>query len=98
MNFTTSGIRHLHGHPPGRKLRVWPAVRSASSDWSLARAFAIIATIILLYTVTCSVSKAKIRQWYGWSIIILSDIAFGAVTVFGNETPVHQRGRTTAVG
>jgi hypothetical protein len=26
--------------------------------------------------------KGKIRQWYGWGLIVLSDIAFGAVTVF----------------
>jgi hypothetical protein len=26
--------------------------------------------------------KGKIRQWYGWLIIVLSDIAFAAVTVF----------------
>ena len=27
-------------------------------------------------------SKGKLRQWYGWGLIVLSDIAFAAVTVF----------------
>jgi hypothetical protein len=26
--------------------------------------------------------KGKVRQWYGWGLIILSDIAFAAVTIF----------------
>ena len=26
--------------------------------------------------------KGKVRQWYGWGIIILSDLAFASVTVF----------------
>ncbi len=26
--------------------------------------------------------KGKLRQFYGWSLIILSDIAFAAVTIF----------------
>jgi flagellar biosynthesis protein FlhB len=43
---------------------------------------AIVATIILLYYGDMLGFKGKLRQWYGWSIIILSDIAFGAVTVF----------------
>ncbi|MEW6092975.1 MAG: hypothetical protein AB1531_03315, partial [Chloroflexota bacterium] len=43
---------------------------------------AIIATIILLYYGDMIGLKGKLRQWYGWAIIILSDIAFGSVTVF----------------
>ena len=26
--------------------------------------------------------KGKVRQWYGWALIVFSDIAFAAVTVF----------------
>ncbi|MBK8782984.1 MAG: hypothetical protein IPO22_14515 [Anaerolineales bacterium] len=43
---------------------------------------AIIATIILLYYGDMLELKGKFRQLYGWSIIILSDIALAAVTVF----------------
>jgi hypothetical protein len=26
--------------------------------------------------------KGKVRRWYGWGIIILSDLAFASVTIF----------------
>ena len=26
--------------------------------------------------------KGKVRRWYGWSIILLSDLAFASVTIF----------------
>lgn len=43
---------------------------------------AIIATILLLYYADMAGLKGKVRQWFGWLIIIGSDVAFGAVTVF----------------
>ena len=43
---------------------------------------AIIATIILLYYGDMLGLKGRLRQLYGWGIIILSDIAFAAVTLF----------------
>jgi len=43
---------------------------------------AIIATIILLYYADLIGLKGKARQWFGWTIIIASDVAFAAVTVF----------------
>jgi hypothetical protein len=43
---------------------------------------AIVATIILMYYGDMIGLKGKIRQWYGWAIIILSDIAFASVTIF----------------
>ena len=42
----------------------------------------IIATIILLYYADLAGLKGKIRQWFGWIIIIASDMAFTAVTLF----------------
>ena len=42
----------------------------------------IIATIILLYYGDMIGLKGRLRQLYGWGIIVLSDIAFAAVTVF----------------
>ncbi len=42
---------------------------------------AIIATILLLYYADLAGLKGKVRQWFGWLIIIGSDVAFGAVTI-----------------
>ncbi|HEY9076275.1 MAG TPA: hypothetical protein VIO61_07010 [Anaerolineaceae bacterium] len=41
----------------------------------------IIATIILLYYADLAGIKGKIRQWFGWIVILGSDLAFGAVAV-----------------
>jgi hypothetical protein len=41
---------------------------------------AVIATIILLYYANMIGLKGKIRQWFGWAIIVGSDVAFMAVT------------------
>jgi hypothetical protein len=63
--------------------RVWPAHEERielTGHWHVLSA--IIATIILLYYGDMLGLKGKIRKWYGWSIIIFSDIAFGAVTIF----------------
>jgi len=42
----------------------------------------LIATIILLYYADLAGLKGKARKWFGWILIIGSDIAFGSVTVF----------------
>ncbi|NOZ71880.1 MAG: hypothetical protein GXP38_08195, partial [Chloroflexi bacterium] len=42
----------------------------------------IIATIILLYYADLAGLKGKVRQWFGWIVIIASDTAFAAVTLF----------------
>jgi hypothetical protein len=42
----------------------------------------IIATIILLYYGDLAGLKWRVRQWFGWTIIIASDVAFAAVTLF----------------
>ena len=43
---------------------------------------AIVATIILLYYGDLLGLKGKVRQLYGWGIIVSSDLAFASVTVF----------------
>ena len=35
-----------------------------------------------MYFADLSGLKGKVRQWFGWLLIILSDLAFGSVTVF----------------
>jgi hypothetical protein len=83
MNFTTSGIGIFMAIRLDEIFRVWPAREERielTGHWHVLSA--IIATIILLYYGDMLGLKGKIRQVYGWSILVLSDIAFGAVTIF----------------
>ena len=83
MNFTTSGLGIFMAVKLDDIFRVWPAREERielTGHWHVLSA--IIATIILLYFGDMNGFKGRLRQWYGWSIIILSDIAFASVTVF----------------
>ena len=83
MNFTTSGIGIFMAIRLDEIFRVWPAREERielTGHWHALSA--IIATIILLYYGDMIGLKGKIRQLYGWTIILLSDIALGAVTIF----------------
>jgi len=83
MNFTTSGIGIFMAIKLDEIFRVWPAREERielTGHWHALSA--IIATIILMYYGDMIGLKGKVRQLYGWSIIFLSDIALGAVTVF----------------
>lgn len=64
-------------------IRVWPAREERivlTGHWHVLSG--IIATILLLYYADLSGLKGKARQWFGWIIIIGSDLAFGAVALF----------------
>lgn len=64
-------------------IRVWPARDERTmltSHWHILSA--IIATIILLRLADMWGLKGKVRQWFGWLVIVGSDVAFGAVTIF----------------
>jgi hypothetical protein len=83
MNFTTSGIGIFMAVKLDEIFRVWPAREERielTGHWHALSA--IIATIILMYYGDMLGLKGKIRQLYGWSIIIFSDIALAGVTVF----------------
>ncbi|MBV6396904.1 MAG: hypothetical protein HFACDABA_02508 [Anaerolineales bacterium] len=83
MNFTTSGIGIFMAIRLDEVFRVWPAREERielTGHWHALSA--IIATIILMYYGDMLGLKGKVRQIYGWSIIFLSDLALGAVTVF----------------
>ncbi len=83
MNFTTSGIGIFMAVRLDEIFRVWPAREERielTGHWHVLSA--IIATIILMYYGDMIGLKGKVRQWYGWSLIIFSDIAFAAVTIF----------------
>ena len=83
MNFTVSGVGIFMAVRLDEIFRVWPAREeriSLTGHWHILAA--IIATIIILYYADISGLKGKVRKWFGWIVIIGSDIAFGAVTVF----------------
>ena len=83
MNTTVSGIGIFMAIRLDEIFRVWPAREERielTGHWHVLSA--IIATIILLYYGDMIGLRGKVRQFYGWSIIILSDIAFAAVTFF----------------
>jgi len=83
MNFTVSGIGIFYAVRLDEIFRMW-AHRDErielTGHWHVLSA--IIATIILLYYGDMINLKGRIRRLYGWGIIVLSDLAFGAVTIF----------------
>ncbi|MFZ5922961.1 MAG: hypothetical protein ACOYY3_18100 [Chloroflexota bacterium] len=83
MNFTVSGVGIFLAVKLEEIFRVWPHREeriTLTGHWHILSS--LIATIILMYFADLSGMKGKIRQWFGWLIIILSDIAFGSATVF----------------
>ncbi len=83
MNFTTSGIGIFMAIRLDEIFRVWPAREERielTGHWHVLSA--IVATIILLYYGDMIGLKGTLRKIYGWAIIIFSDIAFAAVTIF----------------
>ncbi|MFP3854875.1 MAG: hypothetical protein ACLFWD_11345, partial [Anaerolineales bacterium] len=83
MNFTVSGVGIFMAVKLEEIFRVWPHREERiilTGHWHILAS--LIATIILLYYADLSGLKGRIRRWFGWSLIILSDLAFGAVTIF----------------
>jgi hypothetical protein len=83
MNFTVSGVGIFMAVRLDEIFRVWPAREeriSLTGHWHILSG--IIATIILLYYADLAGLTGRQRRWFGWLVIIGSDVAFGAVTVF----------------
>jgi len=83
MNFTVSGVGILMAVRLDEIFRVWPAREERielTGHWHILSA--IVATIILLYYGDMIGLKGRIRKLYGWSIIILSNLAFASGTAF----------------
>jgi hypothetical protein len=83
MNFTVSGIGIFYAVRLDEIFRLWAYHEERielTGHWHVLSA--IIATIILLYYGDMIGLKGKIRQLYGWGIILLSDLAFASVTIF----------------
>ncbi len=83
MNFTVSGIGIFFAIRLDEIFRMWPHREERielTGHWHVLSA--IIATIILLYYGDLAGLKGRLRRLYGWAIILLSDLAFAAVTLF----------------
>ncbi len=82
MNFTTSFVGIFFAVKLDEIIRVWPAREERlelTGHWHVLSA--IIATILLFYFADLVGLKGKAWQWFGWLIIIFSDLAFGATAL-----------------
>jgi hypothetical protein len=83
MNFTVSGVGIFMAVKLDEIFRVWPHREeriTLTGHWHILAS--LIATIILLYYGDLSGLKGNVRRWFGWLIIIMSDLAFASATVF----------------
>ena len=83
MNFTVSGVGIFMAVRLDEIFRVWPASEeriALTGHWHILAG--IIATIILFYFADLAGMKGRARKWFGWVVIIMSDLAFASVTVF----------------
>lgn len=83
MNFTVSGIGIFMAVKLDEIIRVLPHREERiilTGHWHILSG--LIATIILFYFADLSGIKGKARKWFGWVLIVGSNLAFGSVTVF----------------
>ena len=83
MNFTVSFVGIFMAAKLDEIFRVWPHREERiilTGHWHILAG--IIATIILFYYVDMVGLGGRARKWFGWLVIIGSDLAFAAVTVF----------------
>jgi hypothetical protein len=83
MNFVVSGIGIFMAAKLTEIIRVWPAREeriTLTGHWHILSG--IIATILLLYFVDMAGLKGRVRRWFGWLIILGSDLAFASATAF----------------
>jgi hypothetical protein len=83
MNFTVSGVGIFTAVKLDEIFRQWQFMDERSiltGHWHILATLT--ATILLLYYADLAGLKGKTRKWFGWLVIIFSDVAFGAVTVY----------------
>lgn len=83
MNFVVTGVGLFMAAKLDEIFRVWPHREERivlTGHWHILSS--IIATIILLYYADLAGLKDKARKWFGWLVIIGSNLAFAAVTTF----------------
>ncbi len=97
MNFTVSGVGIFMAVKLTEIFRVWPHREERivlTGHWHILSG--LIATIILFYFADLSGLKGKARKWFGWLVILMSDIAFASVTIFSMKrlfvTEAEQQG------
>ncbi len=83
MNFVVTAVGIFMAIRLDEAIRTW-SLRDEqvglTGHWHILSG--IIATIILLLYADMAQLKGKARQWFGWTVIIASDVAFAAVTLF----------------
>lgn len=83
MNFTVSGVGIFMAVKLDEIIRVWPWREERivlTGHWHILGT--IVATILLLLYADLIGLQGRIRRVFGWSIIIFSNLAFAAVTLF----------------
>lgn len=83
MNFTVSGIGIFTAVKLDEIFRQWQFMDERAlltGHWHILATLT--ATILLLYYADMAGLRGKARQWFGWLVIIFSDVAFGAVTIY----------------
>ena len=83
MNFTTSFVGIFFAINLDEVIREWPAREERielTGHWHVLAA--ITASILLFYFADMMGLKGKARKWFGWIVIISSDLAFAATDVF----------------
>jgi len=86
MNFVVTFIGLFMAIRLDKVIRVWPQREeriTLTGHWHILAA--IIATIILLYYADWIGLRGRARKWFGWLVIIPSDIAFGAAALFSTK-------------
>jgi hypothetical protein len=83
MNFTVSGVGIFMAVKLDEIIpRLAPSGRTYHADRALAYFGWTDCHHHLLYFADLSGLKGRARRWFGWTVIIMSDLAFGAVTIF----------------
>jgi len=83
MNFTVSFVGIFVAVKLDEIFRKWQFLDERlilTGHWHILATLT--ATILLFYYADLAGIKGKARQWFGWLLIIFSDLAFGSVTVY----------------
>ena len=83
MNFVVSGVGIFVAVKLDEIFRMWQFTDERSiltGHWHVLATLT--ATILLMYYADFAGLKGKSRQWFGWLLIIFSDLAFAAVTIY----------------
>lgn len=82
MNFVVTAVGIFMAIKLDKIIRTWPAREervALTGHWHVLAG--IIATILLLHYADISGLKGRLRQIFGWVVILFSDLAFGAVAL-----------------